>query len=167
MEIEKYLVLILINVIVIFPSCNGNEKTVAYTMLEDISSNCYYIPANIQHEGIIYEVVIPNDRLFFILSQEYGGEFSLDSYIKMLKPILQEQELLVINYNIFEKITPYILPQDWKGQVFETSRLFDNNIQNVEINNELVLIKQLYEAGYIVYKDDETGLLVRKEYGNM
>jgi len=133
-------------------------------MLEDITSNCYYIPINIEHKGIVYEVVIPNDRLFFNLSQEYGKEFSLKSYIKILKPILQKQDTLLISHDIFKKITPYVLPQDWRGQVFEMSNLFDENIQNDEINNELVLIKKLFDSGYIVYKDDETGLLVRKEY---
>ncbi len=167
METGKYLVLLLINFILIFTSCNDYKSSASYSMLEDITSNCYYIPIKIEYEGLIYEVVIPNDRLYSILNQFYGNELKLNSYIKLIEPVLKEQGSLPIENNVFEKINPYIIPKDWNFPTLEKPEMFYENIQNGKINNELILIRQLFESGYIVYKDDETGLLVRKEYSNL
>lgn len=163
MEIGKYLILILINLTISLYSCNDEKRTIVF-MLEDISSNCYYIPISIKYNGMIYEIVIPNERLYSILSQEYGEDFTMELYINMLLPVLQEQEPFLVQKTTFKKITPYILPEDWNEQVFKIQDLFYNNIQSAKINHELVLIRQLFDLGYVVYIDDETGLLVRKEY---
>lgn len=165
-KIPKYLIFSFLNIVMLI-SCNRKNENVYSYILEDLSSNSYYIPIEIKKENSIYEIVIPNDKLYYILSEEVGNDFDLDTYKKIMKPIMQYGSHLIVSNNQFDEFSPYILPADWSQQVYESSKLFHNNIQKAEIDNELILIKQLFESKYIVYKDDETGLLVRKEISRL
>lgn len=134
------------------------------SILKDVSSNSYYIPLATRYNNDIYEIVIPNDRLFSILSKELGEEFDLDSYVKLIAPVVCKQKQFELSKKTLNKVTPYILPPNWDVKVIDISKLFTNDVQSSIIDDELILIRQLIEKGYLVYKDDETGLLVKRVF---
>ena len=139
-------------------SCKSSNKL--EIMLSDISSNSYFIPLTVSYKGISYQIVIPNSRLYAILKDQKGDDYTIDAHIDLLSQEIINKKEVELNNDSFDSIEPYILPKNWNAKAFDLSKLFEDGIQASEIDDQLILIKQLSKKGYLVYKDDETGLIV-------
>lgn len=124
-------------------------------MLSDISSNSYYIPLTMNYETTSYEVVIPNSRLYVILKNQKGNDYTIDAHIDLLSQVITKNKEVELSKGSFASIEPYILPKNWNAKAFDISKLFEDGVQASEIDDQLILIKQLYQKGYLVYKDDD------------
>ena len=157
-----YWIISFLSMVSIMQSCR--DKDGMTYILSDISSNAYYICLKVICEGNTLEtVVIPNNQLYYIIVSETKEGFGLESYINLLLPKIKEHEALESTEEVYDKLKPYFLPSDWASKNIKIGDYFKDGVQFKELNEEGVLIMQLYLKGYLVYKDDETGLLVLRD----
>jgi len=155
-----YINLIIASILVINLVISCSTKNKMDKLLGDVSSNAYYICFSARHGNQKQEVVIPNSNLYYILQSEKGEKYNITTYIDIMTPVVLGEQELELSQNLFDEIRPYILPANWATKNIKGLDYFKNGVQNLEIEHELEIIKQLNLQGYLIYKDDETGLLV-------
>lgn len=149
-------------IIVIFSSCvDKNEMKDA---LKDISSNAYYICLKVRNKSRVQDIVIPNNKLYHIISSENTGTTHIKSYIKMIYPILANDEMLEVSEDTYNKLKPFFIQPNWALNEINIDNFFSDGVQCAQIEDERVIIKQLHAKGYLTYKDDETGMLVIRKF---
>lgn len=145
----------------ILSSCN--DKNEMKDILKDTSSNAFYICIRVKNEYRVQEVVIPNNKLYYIFNSEKRGEFDIESYMNVIYPILAKDDVLEVSEGTFNKLQSYFLQANWASKEINIDDYFIDGVQVAPIEDEKTIIKQLYDMGYLTYKDDETGMLVLKE----
>jgi len=157
-----YWIISFILMISVMQSCR--DKVEMTDVLSDISSNAYYVCLKVISEGNTLEtIVIPNNQLYYIIRSEREEGLDLESYLKLLLPKIEENEALNLTEEVYDKLQSYFLPSDWASRKLKIGDYFKDGVQHTELDNEGVIIMQLYLKGYLVYKDDETGMLVLRE----
>ena len=103
---------------------------------------------------------MPNNQLYYLLRSEEGDSFDITGYVTLMSPILAGKQSLKLSQSEFTRIERFILPDDWSSKKNVALEYFSSGVQKAAIDDELIVIKQLSHRGYLVYKDDESGLLV-------
>jgi len=132
-------------------------------ILRETSSNAHYVCFDVEFENKQHQVVIPNNILYSIIRSESGEAFDLNTYVNLMAPIIAGDQELKLSKDTFDQIKPFVLPAGWLSMDIKVLDYFRNGVQHSSIADELVTIKKLDLAGYLIHKDDETGLLVLRK----
>ncbi|MDF9800149.1 hypothetical protein OKW21_005412 [Catalinimonas alkaloidigena] len=102
--------------------------------------------------------------LYYIINSEKTGTIPIKSYINLIYPILVKDKLLEVSEDTYNKLKPFFIQPNRTLNEINIDDYFSGGVQHTQIENEKIIIKQLYNKGYLTYKDDETGMLVIKEF---
>jgi hypothetical protein len=136
-------------------------------VLNDFSRNSNFLYLRIEHENQVKEVVLENAELFYMYYRL--DNYTESDYKTRLKAVLNDQEILTVNNELYLLLQPYVLENchqvesiAQKGHMAFLDLYFSNNEIKAGINDQQrsCIIRELFKWKMACHIADESGFLI-------